>query len=303
MKAILVTGAGGFLGASLTARLLAGGLDVIAVDQSTAALDHLHHSRLTLVRTDLEAPSWQNLLPDRDYGAFYHLAWRGVNGPEKADPYVQLSNLRLALRCADTAKALGCEKFLCAGTIAERAVESLPTLAQVSGGMMYSAAKQSCRLLLETRCKNIGLPFVWMQLSNAYGPGNKTGNLISYTLSQLRKKEPATFGPARQPYDFIFVRDLMEAMFRLGTMPTSRSAYFIGSGQPALLSDYLHVIGRLAGSPDLIRIGERPDDGIRYSWEMLDTSPLVRDIGPYVSGSFEDHIRETLTAENGGAHS
>ena len=302
MKTILITGAGGFLGTSLTARLLAGGQNVIAVDQNIAGLKHLQNPRLTLIQTDLEAPDWQDHLPVRDYGAFYHLAWRGVNGPEKADPFIQLNNLRLALRCADAAKALNCEKFLCAGTIAERAVESLPALTQVSGGMMYSAAKQSCRLLLETRCKNIGLPFVWMQLSNTYGPGNKTGNLISYTLMQLQKGEPATFGPAQQPYDFIFVNDLMEAMFRLGTMPTSRSAYFIGSGQPALLADYLHLVGRLAGAPDLIRIGERPDDGIRYSWEMLDTTPLVRDIGPYVSGSFEEHIRETLTAENGGNH-
>ncbi len=298
MKKILLTGAGGFLGAALTARLLAAGLEVTAVDRNTDALAPLRCDKLTLLQADLSSPDWAAGLPKGSFGAFYHLAWRGVNGPEKADALIQTENILLALRCADTAKALDCDKFLCAGTIAERAVESLPALEQVSSGMVYSAAKQSCHLLLEARCKNIGLNFVWMQLSNCYGPGNKTGNLISYTLGQLRKGEAATFGPAQQPYDFIFVKDMMEAMFRLGTMPTARHAYFIGSGKPARLADYLTAVGRLAGAEELIHIGERQDDGIRYAWDMLDTAPLEAEIGPYVSGTFEDHIRETLAAES-----
>ena len=51
--------------------------------------------------------------------------------------------------------------------------------------MMYGVAKHACRLIVEDYCKNIGLPFVWMQFSNIYGIGNKTGNLVSYTLSEL----------------------------------------------------------------------------------------------------------------------
>ena len=295
MKKILVSGAGGFLGFALTKRLLDAGLEVVAVDLNTAPLEELKQTGLKTVRADLNALNLTSLLPADEYGAFYHLAWRGVNGPEKADPLIQLNNIRTALLCAEAAHKLGCEKFLCAGTIAERAVESLPRLEQVSGGMVYSAAKQSCRLMLETRCKNTGLNLVWMQLSNSYGPTNKTGNLISYTLDQLRKGEPASFGPAKQPYDFIYVDDMMEAMFRLGTNPTSQHFYFIGSGRPRILADYLVEAGQIAGAPDLIRIGARPDDGVRYTWDMLDTEPLVRDIGSYVSGTFAEHLRTTLS--------
>ena len=294
MKKILVTGAGGFLGSALTARLLDAGLEVVAVDRNVSALESLARGRLTVVRADLEAPDLSSRVPAGEYGAFYHMAWRGVNGPEKADALIQLNNIRMALGCAETARTLGCDKFLCAGTIAERAVESLPALEQVSGGMVYSAAKQSCRLMLETWCKNRGLNLIWMQFSNSYGPSNKTGNLISYTLDQLRKGEPATFGPARQPYDFIYADDMMEAALRLGTRPTSRHFYFVGSGSPRILADYLTEAGQIAGAPELIQIGRRPDDGVRYSWEMLDTEPLVRDIGSFVSGTFAEHLRETL---------
>ena len=45
-----------------------------------------------------------------------------------------------------------------------------------------------------------------MQFSNIYGPDNKTGNLVSYTIDELRNGNEALFGPALQPYDFIFFR-------------------------------------------------------------------------------------------------
>ena len=46
-----------------------------------------------------------------------------------------------------------------------------------------------------------------MQFSNIYGVGNKTGNLVSYTLGELMAGKEAAFGPALQPYDFIYVDD------------------------------------------------------------------------------------------------
>jgi nucleoside-diphosphate-sugar epimerase len=55
-----------------------------------------------------------------------------------------------------------------------------------------------------------------MQFSNIYGIGNNTGNLVSYTLGELILNKEANFGPALQPYDFIYVDDLIEAVYRLG---------------------------------------------------------------------------------------
>ena len=61
-----------------------------------------------------------------------------------------------------------------------------------------------------------------------------------------------------------------------------------------ILSEYLLKIGRIFGREDLIKIGTREDDGIRYTFDMLDTSALVQDIGEYVSGSFDELIRYTI---------
>jgi nucleoside-diphosphate-sugar epimerase len=133
-----------------------------------------------------------------------------------------------------------------------------------------------------------------MQFSNIYGPNNKTGNLVSYTIGELTKGNGATFGPAKQPYDFIYVDDLIEAVLRLGEKNTSKNCYFIGSGEPRILKEYLLEIGHQYGNEELIKIGVRPDDGIAYTMDMFNTKPLVNDIGNYVSKSFTERIQYTI---------
>ena len=295
MKNVIVTGANGFIGSTLVNNLLKNGVKVVAIDISFVAPripDCDHVVKLEVGLDDAEI--LKEVIPTGDYDAMYHLAWAGVNGPIKADPTVQLNNIQLGINCAQLCKAIGVKKLLCAGTVAEQAVHSLPDLPQTSGGMMYGVAKHCAHLMLEDYCKNIGLQFVWMQFSNIYGVGNKTGNLVSYTLGELLKGNEATFGPAAQPYDFIYVDDLLEAVYRLGASETKETCYYIGSGSPRILKEYLMKIGELAGMQEKIGIGIRPDDGIKYDFSMFDTTPLKGAIGDYVSTQFEEGIKKTI---------
>lgn len=294
MKKVIVTGANGFIGSSLIKKLIENGIEVIAIDLSFTNSHIPENNRLiTKIEAGVDV-SLINKLPSGEYDAFYHFAWRGVNGQDKANPNVQLANIQMAIDCVNVCKQLEVKKFLCAGTVAENATFSLPNLKQTSGGMMYGVAKHACNLILDDYCKNIGLPFVWMQFSNIYGIGNKTGNLVSYTLGEIMSGNDATFGPAQQPYDFIYVDDLIEAVYRLGEKEVPKSFYYIGSGHPRLLKDYLLRIGELAGCSDKIKIDKRPDDGIKYTMDMFDNSSLVSAIGAYISTPFDEGIIKTI---------
>lgn len=293
MKNVIVTGGNGFIGSSLIKKLVANGIKVVAVD-ITFQGERLPESELiTKIESCVDA-SLVEKLPAEEYDAFYHLAWKGVNGADKANPSVQLANIQMAIDCADICKKLNVKKYLCAGTVAENATFSLPNLEKTSGGMMYGVAKHACRLILEDYCKNIGQQFVWMQFSNIYGVGNKTGNLVSYTLGELMTGNEATFGPALQPYDFIYVDDLIEAVYRLGEKETNKAFYYIGSGSPRQLKEYLLRIGELAGYADKVGIGIRPDDGIKYSMDMFCNDDLVDAVGEYVSTDFDNGINKTI---------
>lgn len=295
MKNVIVTGANGFIGSSLIKKLIEKKVNVIALDISFQNPKLPESTFIRRIETSLEDVNHLiQMIPNEEYDAMFHLAWAGVNGPSKADPIIQLKNAEMAMNCASVCKKIGVKKLLCAGTIAERATESLTELKTTSGGMMYGVAKHCTHIMLETYCKNIGLPFVWMQFSNIYGPSNKTGNLVSYTIVELEKGNEATFGPALQPYDFILVDDLIEAVLRLGEKGTRRNFYFIGSGAPRQLKDYLIEIGQLCEKEDLIKIGIRPDDGIKYTMDMFDTKPLKEDIGEYTTKSFTEGIKYTL---------
>lgn len=50
-------------------------------------------------------------LPVIEYDSFYHFAWKGVNGADKADPTVQLSNIQMAVDCANICKRLNVKNF------------------------------------------------------------------------------------------------------------------------------------------------------------------------------------------------
>ena len=295
MKNAIVTGANGFIGSSMIKKLVENKVNVIALDISFDN-SHLRESNyITKIETHLDdVEELRSKIPTNNYDAFFHFAWKGVNGADKADPLVQINNTQMAINCATFAKKIYCKKFLCAGTVAEQATYSLHNLENTSGGMMYGVAKHCTRLMLETYCKNIGLDFIWMQFSNIYGPNNKTGNLVSYTIGELINGKDATFGPALQPYDFIYVDDLIDAVYRLGNCNNSKNFYFIGSGEPRILKNYLFEIGKLMGKEDKIKIGIRPDDGIVYTMDMFKTKSLINDIGNYVSKSFSEGIRYTL---------
>lgn len=295
MKKVIVTGANGFIGSSLIKKLVANGVSVVALDISFAVSRMPESDLVKTIEVKLDnVNEMLEKIPAGEYDAFYHFAWQGVNGADKADPTVQLRNFQMTINCAMVAKALNCKKLLCAGTIAEQAIKSLPNLEKTSGGMMYGIAKHCTHLMVENYCKNIGQNFVWMQFSNIYGPSNKTGNLVSYTIGELMKGNEATFGPAMQPYDFIYVEDLIEAVYRLGETETAENCYFIGSGESRVLKDYLLEIGRAYGHVELIKIGVRPDDGIVYTWDMFDTGKLTQAIGNYVTKNFSEGIRYTL---------
>lgn len=296
MKSVIVTGANGFIGSTLINKLVEDGIKVLAIDVSFSPSHMPESDKVTIVETFItNSEDLTAKIPEGLYDAFYHFAWAGVNGAVKANPIAQIKNIEMAAICMTVCKQLGCKKFLCAGTIAEQAVNSLPCLEKTSGGMMYGVAKHCTHLILENYSKNIEQPFVWMQLSNIYGPGNLTGNLVSYTLGELFSGNNPSFGPANQPYDFVSVEDTIEAIKRLGEKGTTKNAYYIGSGKPRLLKEYLLAIGEAMGCPERIGIGKRPDDGIKYSMEMFEVKDIKTDIGEYITKSFEEGINETIS--------
>jgi UDP-glucose 4-epimerase len=299
MKAI-ITGANGFIGSRLVKKLASNHISVISIikDKFENVSEITDYS--TIIYSDLTDVDGLvhklSTFVDKDT-IFYHLAWIGVNGAERPNYEAQIKNIEMACHCVSVAQELHCKKILISGSITEYVVDSFDTLPYIPKGLLYGTAKKSTHLFVELLCKNYGLPYIWMKISNIYGFNNKTGNVISYTISQLMANKEACFGPATQPYDFIYIDDVIEAMYRLGvTEGLKKNEYTISSYNSKnkdtiwKLGDYLKTIGITLGKPELIKIGILPDDGIHFDKGMFDNLSTVSEIGDFISCDFKQGI-------------
>ena len=113
-------------------------------------------------------------------------------------------------------------------------------------------------------------------------------------MGELIATKHASPGSAVQPCDCVDGDDLTEAVYQVGICENKHDFYYIGSGKPRLLKDYLFEIGELCNKKELIKIGIRKDDGIKYDYSMFDNTALFDDIGDYISTDFTAGILKTL---------
>ncbi|WP_316569218.1 NAD(P)-dependent oxidoreductase [Neobacillus sp. YIM B06451] len=295
MKKAIVTGANGYIGSALIKELQKNNIEVIAVIRNRdSKLDTLpEYTRVVYceLRSIFEL---NELVPDRDIDVFYHLAWQGTSGSDRANYALQLSNAQFTCDSAMAAKKLNCGKFICTGTITEKIAENVLNIDVKAENTIYGIAKHTTHCLLEILCKKLELPFVWARLSNIYGGHNLTGNIVSYTLQELQKGNKPSFSKAEQPYDLMYVKDAARALYLVGKEDKSRGCYFVGSAAPRILKEYLQAIKEVYGPNAQLGLGERPEDGLKYELDWFDTTDLVRDTGFKAEKTFEKNIRETI---------
>ena len=110
MKNVIVTGSNGFIGSSLIKKLIEKGTRVVAVDITFHGNRLSDSNLITRIESGVNT-SLVERLPVIEYDSFYHFAWKGVNGADKADPTVQLSNIQMAVDCANICQRLNVNRL------------------------------------------------------------------------------------------------------------------------------------------------------------------------------------------------
>lgn len=301
-KTIIISGANGFLGSLLVKKFFDNGYRVVSIlqEDNDQNLDFIEKYSYRIVRTNFDDTSKQILFP-RECSAFIHLAWAGVNGPLKGEEKTQENNIKIALNAAKMAYYSGAKKFVGIGTITELSYINRVS-EELSPSLVYGKYKNMCFEELDTFFSKKDTQFMWLRLSNLYGITNKTGNILSYEISSLLKGEEPKFGPCDQYYDFLLVDDAIEAIFRFANLKDKcNKSYFIGSGEPDILANFLLFIDKCLTGGGKIHIGERSSDGMIFKRNFFDIGETVKLIGNYVTDSFQNNILkliETLKKDN-----
>ena len=298
MSCAVVTGASGFIGQALVQFLSKKNVNVLGITRKQK-VELFQSVNIRYINCSMkDYYQLPNLVNEYEWkpDVFYHLAWDGTNGKERADYRKQCQNAIFACDAAIVAKKMGCRRLVMTGTITERVADDLLKYGYLSENLMYGLAKLYTHKLLDIVARQQGMDYIWAQLSNIYGGRNSSGNLISYTMKELRLGHVPTYGPCEQPYNFTYIDDVLSALYLLGKVEKhSQNGYFIGNGECRILKEYLQSVAKTVGGK--VGIGIRVDDGVKYQSSWFENKLLQDELGFRPKYKFEDGLKEMLASE------
>ena len=181
MKKVIVSGANGFVGGALVKEIVKHNIEVIALDMEGHS-DNLPESELvTFVPFSLDkAEELVNEPCAKGADTFYHFAWAGSAGAARADSKLQLQNAQWTVDCLRLAKALGCSRFVNAGSIMEtETIKAVFAHGNKPGlGYIYGSGKLVAHTMCKSVAADIGIDLLWAMITNAYGVGEKSPRKI-----------------------------------------------------------------------------------------------------------------------------
>lgn len=297
MKRVLITGANGFIGRKLVNCLLEKGIDVTAVVRNAENLTNIKNDYFHVVYCTLEEiDKLEGILEKEYYDIVFHLAWSGTCGIERSDYVLQSNNIRATLDVVHTAAKLGIKRFVGAGTIAEYDnLCYLPNDGAVPDSIaMYGSAKIAAHFMSKIECNKLGMEHVWGIFSNIYGPDSEVNNFVKYAADTMLAGERAAFTAGEQYYDFVYISDFINGLYLMGEYGKANHEYFIGSGAPRKLKEYIYAIKDAIDENIELYMGEIPFHGISLKPEQLSIKKLQNDTGYVPLVDFEWGIQKTV---------
>ena len=286
----LVTGAAGFIGSTLTDRLLADGVRVTGVDCFTDYYDPAlkrrnleqagRHAGFQLAELDLGTDDL-SALPEVDV-VFHQAAQAGVRASWGRDfaAYVHhnvLGTQRLLERYRD-AKL---ERFVYASSSSVYGdAERYPTDEALLPRPFspYGVTKLAGEHLVLLYGRNFGLPVSALRYFTVYGPRQRPDMAFHrFCRAMLRGEEIAVYGDGRQSRDFTFITDAVEANVRAWRRSAAQGVYNVGGGSLVEVLEAIAILGRALGLEPRLRFEPRPPgDPLRT---RADATRLRADLG------------------------
>lgn len=289
----LVTGGAGFLGSHLCERLLAGGLEVLCVDNFfTGARRNieplLDNKRFELIRHDVTFPLYVEI------DEIYNLACPASPIHYQHDP-VQTTKTSVhgAINMLGLAKRVKA-KILQASTsevygdpeVHPQTEDYWGHVNPVGPRSCYDEGKRCAETLFFDYWRQHRLLIKVARIFNTYGPRMhpNDGRVVSNFIVQALLGDDITiYGDGSQTRSFCYVDDLIDALLRLMATPDSITGPInIGNPEEFSIGELATIVIELTGSRSRIVYRARPEDdpklrrpNISKANELLSWSPHV----------------------------
>ena len=301
----LVTGAAGFVGSSLSERLIKEGHAVVGVDCFTDYYPRsvkeenlknlLKIPEFNFLEVDLLTANLEETLVGIDT-VFHQAAQAGVRSSWGAEFEIYTSNNVLATqRLLEACKGVGIGKFIYAssssvyGDSEELPLREGSLLKPVSP---YGVTKLSGEHLSYTYWKNFNVPVISLRYFTVYGPRQRPDMAFhKFIKALLRGEDIEIFGDGEQTRDFTFISDIVEGNILAMKSDVAGEVFNLGGGSRVSVSEVLDTIQEIAGKSTKIVHRDVQKGDVRHT--LADTSKARKYLGytPQVT------LKEGLTEE------
>ena len=282
---ILVTGAAGFIGSQLTARLRDGGYDVIGLDNYN---NHLYEPQLKedrVVHFDIDVrpvdicdeSKLEKLLTTHKPTHIVHLAAHaGVRDSFGKDKQYHANNIDGTQNLIDICREhLPDTRIIYASTSCIYAGTPVPWTEPVVTGMQLNPYGWTKRCN-EMQMMGSGLNTTGLRFFTVYGPwGRPDMALFDFTKNILAGNRIQVFNYGDMKRDFTYVDDIIggiECVLFAKDIPPSE-VFNIGRGQQVNLMDFVREIEKQTGKEALIDLVPKHPADTKETWS--DTSKLM----------------------------
>ena len=270
-RAILITGAAGFLGSHLADRLLVDGHDIIGVDNlftgSKRNIEHLRdHSRFEFIRHDVTFPLYLEV------DLIFNLACPASPYWYQKDPVQTLkTSVHGAINMLGLAKRTGATivQASTSEVYGDPAVSPQPesywgNVNPIGPRSCYDEGKRAAETLFHDYRRQHGVDARIARIFNTYGPrmAASDGRVVSNFVVQALQGQPLTiYGDGSQTRSFCFVDDLIEGLVQLGTMESAPDGPInLGNEREVTIAEIADLVLAMTGSSSGVERLPLPQD-------------------------------------------
>jgi len=308
-RSILITGAAGFIGSSLTDTLIAQGRSVVGVDNFCDFYDPALKRRnitqaqasgkFTLVEADIrDRDAMLATFEKHQPEAVIHLAAMAGVRPSIENPaYYTAVNLDGTVNLLDAAVKNKVSKFLFASSSSVYGNNPKVPFAETDNVdhpiSPYAATKKAGELICHTYTHLHGLPISCLRFFTVFGPRQRPDLAINKFLQLVAKGQPIPiFGDGSTSRDYTFVADIvagiLATLHHCGQSTEKFKVYNLGGNHPAKLSELIEIIEKVVGKKAIIdRKPMQPGD-VDRTWADLTRSQ--KELGYAPTTSLEEGI-------------
>lgn len=298
-KRAIVTGATSFIGRELCAMLAEMSYEIEAVVRPNSnrvgnvpILEkiHIHYAELSEI-------SRLKFREVKHADVFFHLGWSSDFEHPRFNTEGQQKNVGYTLQAVELAQMYGCSTFICVGSQAEcgRLQHKIGPETEPNPETAYAVAKCYAYEASFRKCEEYGIKQCWPRLLSAYGPHDKQRTLIMSLLKACKEKNMPLLTPCEQIWDYVYVRDVVDALMKISVNGKHGKRYTIASGIGLPLKTYVEKIA-IIGENELILdgIGKKEYSNEQVMYLVGDISQTTEDTGFIPKWSFEEGIYETM---------